>query len=191
VTSSRSPTWGRLPRQGRWALGRPHGARDPRPRFLPGRLVHGHPAADDPATYHQAGVLLALLHDQPGDDDPGLERRENARCRRWLDGAHRIAPDVVRRVRALLAAWDEVDVVARRVPTHGDWHPRNWIVDDAGVVRAIDLGRADLRPAATDLLRLSSRELRGDPTLEAAFLDGYGMLAAALADLRVSAPAPR
>jgi Ser/Thr protein kinase RdoA (MazF antagonist) len=77
------------------------------------------------------------------------------------------------------------------VPTHGDWHPRNWIVDDAGVVRAIDLGRADLRPAATDLLRLSSRELRGDPTLEAAFLDGYGMLAAALADLRVSAPAPR
>jgi hypothetical protein len=47
------------------------------------------------------------------------------------------------------------------------------------------------RPAATDLLRLSSRELRGDPTLEAAFLDGYGMLAAALADLRVSAPAPR
>jgi aminoglycoside phosphotransferase len=152
-------------------------------RFLPGHLVQGDRAADDPATYHQAGVLLALLHDQPGDDDPDLERRENARCRRWLDSEHRIAPDVVRRVRGLLAAWDEVDVVARRVPTHGDWHPRNWIVDDAGVVRAIDLGRADLRPAATDLLRLASREFRGDPALEAAFLEGYGT------DPRASDPA--
>lgn len=143
-------------------------------QFLPGRLVQGDPAAADPATYRQAGILLALLHDQRGDEDPGLERRENDRCRRWLDGEHRIAPAVVRRVRDLLAAWDEVDVVTRRVPTHGDWHPRNWIVDDTGTVRAIDLGRADLRPAASDLLRLSSREFRADPALEAAFLDGYG-----------------
>lgn len=33
------------------------------------------------------------------------------------------------------------------VPTHGDWHPRNWLVDD-GTVRVTDL--------------------------EVAFLDGYG-----------------
>ena len=107
---------------------------------------------------------------------------QNARSRRWLDGDHRIAPDVVRRVRGLLDSWD-VPAPARLVPTHGDWHPRNWVVDDAGTVRAIDLGRADLRPAATDLLRMAARDFRDGPALEAAFLDGYG------ADPRADDPA--
>ena len=141
--------------------------------FVPGRLVLGDRAAADPGTYRQAGALLALLHDQPGDVDPGWERAQDDRTRRWLDGEHRIAPDVVRRVRGLLDAWDAA-APTRLVPTHGDWHPRNWVVDDAGTVRAIDLGRADLRPAATDLLRMAAREFRDDPSLEAAFLDGYG-----------------
>lgn len=141
--------------------------------FLPGRLVLGDPAAGRPDTYRQAGALLALLHDQPGADDPGWEQAQDDRTRRWLDGDHRIAPDVVRRVRGLLDAWGP-GAPARLVPTHGDWHPRNWVVDDVGVVRAIDLGRADLRPATTDLLRMAAREFRDDPSLEAAFLDGYG-----------------
>ncbi len=38
----------------------------------------------------------------------------------------------------------------------------------------IDLGRADLRPAATDLARLAGRQFRDSPALEAAFLEGYG-----------------
>ena len=83
-------------------------------RWLPGDLVQGSPAATDPATYRQAGALLALLHDQPGDEDPDLEHRANARSRRWLDGEHRLAPEVERRVRDLLDAWDEVDVVTSR-----------------------------------------------------------------------------
>lgn len=59
------------------------------------------------------------------------------------------------------------------MPTHGDWQPRNWLVHD-DVVCVIDFGRAALRPAATDFARLAVQDFRRDPSLEAAFLDGYG-----------------
>ena len=59
------------------------------------------------------------------------------------------------------------------MPTHGDWQPRNWLHHD-GTVSVIDFGRADLRPAYTDLARLDAQDFRRDPALERAFLDGYG-----------------
>ena len=59
------------------------------------------------------------------------------------------------------------------VPTHGDWQPRNWLVHE-DAVRVIDFGRADLRPAHTDLGRLAAQQFRSDRSLERAFLDGYG-----------------
>jgi Ser/Thr protein kinase RdoA (MazF antagonist) len=59
------------------------------------------------------------------------------------------------------------------VPTHGDWQPRNWLVDD-GTVRVIDFGRADLRPRAEDFLRLARQDFARDPRLEEAFLEAYG-----------------
>jgi hypothetical protein len=43
-----------------------------------------------------------------------------------------------------------------------------------GVVSVIDFGRADLRPALTDFARLAAQQFRTDPTLETAFLEGYG-----------------
>lgn len=49
----------------------------------------------------------------------------------------------------------------------------NWIVHE-GVVRIIDLGRAALRPAMSDLTRLAAQDFRRDARLEAAFLTGYG-----------------
>ena len=142
-------------------------------RWLPGTLVEGTPYADAPATFHQAGALLRLLHDQPGAVDDDYERRETARSLAWLDEPHRIAPDVEARLRELVATWD-VEVSTPLVPTHGDWQPRNWLVDVDGTVRVIDLGRADLRPALTDLARVDAQDFRRDPALEAAFLDGYG-----------------
>lgn len=142
-------------------------------RWLPGSLVEGTPYADAPGTYRQAGALLRLLHDQPGAVDDDYERRETARSLAWLDEPHRIAPDVEARLREIVAAWD-VSGPTRLVPTHGDWQPRNWLVDGVGTVRVIDLGRADLRPAATDLARLDAQVFRRDPALEVAFLDGYG-----------------
>jgi hypothetical protein len=140
-------------------------------RWLPGRLVLGDAAQDDPATYRQAGRLLADLRAGERVTDPGYEARENARMQRWLAAPHRIAPDDVARMADLVDAWPRPGAVL--VPTHGDWQPRNWLVHE-GQVRAIDLGRADLRPAATDLTRLAARDFRRDPALESAFLAGYG-----------------
>lgn len=140
-------------------------------RHLPGVLVEGTSAADDPRTYRQAGRLLALLHQQAGVEDPGHEARENARSLAWLDGPHRIDPRAEDALRAQLASWPTPPALL--VPTHGDWQPRNWLVDD-GVVRAIDFGRAALRPAASDLTRLAAHDFRRDPAFEVAFLDGYG-----------------
>jgi hypothetical protein len=138
---------------------------------LPGDLVQGTPAAADPDVHRQAGALLALLHGQLSVVDDTHEARENARMLRWLDGEHRIAPDVEARLRELVAGWPTPPSVL--VPTHGDWQGRNWLVHE-GVVSVIDLGRADLRPAQTDLARLTTREWRGAPHLESAFVEGYG-----------------
>ena len=140
-------------------------------RYLPGRLVLGDPAADDPDTYRQAGGLLAVLHGQLELQDAELERRENARAVAWLDGPHRIEPAAEEQLRAQLSSWPEEATTV--VPTHGDWQPRNWLVED-GVVSVIDLGRADLRPAMSDLTRLAAQDFRRDAALEAAFFDGYG-----------------
>lgn len=142
-------------------------------RHLPGRLVEGTPYADDPGTFHQAGVLLALLHDQPGLLDHDYERREADRALAWLAKPHRIAADVEARLREEVASWD-TSVATPLVPAHGDWQPRNWLVEDDRTVRVIDFGRADLRPAESDLARLSAQDFRRNPSLEEAFLDGYG-----------------
>jgi len=140
-------------------------------RRLPGTLVQGDPAEDTPGTYRQAGALLARLHQQPRTVDDGYETRMRDRALRHLAAPHRIDPATEARLRAEIAAWPEGP--ATLVPTHGDWQPRNWLVH-GGHVRAIDFGRADLRPAHTDLCRLAVQQFRGRPDLERAFLDGYG-----------------
>lgn len=138
---------------------------------LPGSLVLGAAGADDPDVYRQAGALLALLHGQLRVRDDGWEARENTRSLAWLDGQHRIAADVVERLRGEVTSWPTPP--AYLVPTHGDWQPRNWIIHD-DVVSIIDFGRADLRPAATDFGRLAVQDFRRDPRLEQAFMAGYG-----------------
>jgi aminoglycoside/choline kinase family phosphotransferase len=140
-------------------------------RFLPGRLVLGDASANEPATYRQAGDLLAAFHAQERHVDTGHESTENAKALAWLDGPHRIHASTERRLRSVIASWPEPEVTL--VPTHGDWQPRNWLVDD-GIVSVIDFGRAALRPAMTDLARLAAQDFLRDPALERAFLDGYG-----------------
>ena len=140
-------------------------------RYLPGELVLGSRRADEPATYEQAGELLALLHGQLAVPDDDAERRENDKVLGLLAGPHRIEPTVVARLRDEIASWPAPPVAL--VPTHGDWHPRNWLTYD-GSVRIIDFGRAALRPAATDFTRLAAQDFRRDRRLEEAFLAGYG-----------------
>lgn len=140
-------------------------------RYLPGRLLEETPAQDDPDAYRQAGELLAAYHGQMSAYDDEWHGRFRARVQQSLDSPHRIDPEVERSVRAEVATWPGGGSVV--VPTHGDWQPRNWLID-GGVVRVIDFGRADLRPAAEDFLRLAGQDFARDPRLEAAFLDGYG-----------------
>lgn len=139
-------------------------------RYLPGELVQGSDHEYAPETYRQAGRLLAQLHGQSaveGDFEADGKRRALA----WLDQPHRIAPTIAEELRATISSWPEpTDLL---VPTHGDWQPRNWLIDQ-GAVSVIDFGRADLRPAYTDFGRLATQQFRTEPALEAAFFDGYG-----------------
>lgn len=139
--------------------------------YLPGVLVKDHAAADDPDTHRQAGELLARFHGQECTVSEEYEAGMDAKALAWLDSDHRIDAATEARLRDAIARHDHAP--ARLVPTHGDWQPRNWLIHD-GRVSVIDLGRADLRPALTDLARLARQEWQGRPDLEEAFLSGYG-----------------
>lgn len=122
--------------------------------YLPGVLVERTSAEHDPATYRQAGRALALFHGQGTRPGADYEERMDAKALDWLERDHRIKEGVMDRLRSELAT----PVPPRRLaPTHGDWQPRNWIVDN-GHLAVIDFGRADWRPAATDLARLAAQQ---------------------------------
>lgn len=140
-------------------------------RYLPGTLVEGTRAQDDPETYHQAGTLLAAFHAQLSVVDDEWNDRFRARVERHLALPHRIDREIVKCVHDEVSNWPRGG--ARVVPTHGDWQPRNWLIDD-GVVRIIDFGRADLRPPTEDFVRLARQDFARNEELEAAFIDGYG-----------------
>ena len=139
--------------------------------YLSGELVEGSAwelAAD---VHFQAGQVLKLLHDQEGRADAEYEARATSKALAWLEREHRINPEVGREVRGRLNSYRPLPVAA--VPTHGDWQPRNWLYD-AGVVKVIDFGRFEFRPAASDFCRLSVQQWVKKPSLETAFLRGYG-----------------
>lgn len=140
-------------------------------RYLPGDLVLGTPSADEPDTYRQAGELLALLHHQAQLSDTNHEAVEIRKSLARLDQPHRIEHRVEHRLRREIACWPTPP--ATLVPTHGDWQPRNWLIH-RGQVGVIDFGRAAMRPAMSDLARLSVQQFRDRPDLESAFLEGYG-----------------
>jgi hypothetical protein len=145
--------------------------------LLPGRLAADLP--DDPDLHRQAGAALARLHRSGSRPDDGSERRQRDHSRALLDTEHRVDPADAAWLRAWLDAYDPGPTLL--VPTHGDYSPRNWLVDDdpddehgSARLRVIDLGRFDHRPAASDLCRLHERHWRTRPDLAAAFVDGYG-----------------
>lgn len=139
--------------------------------YLPGTLVLDTPHAAQPGIYRQAGELLAAFHAQTAVVDDRHEQQENERVLAWLDRPHRISPTTAHRIRAMIERWPTPPAVL--VPTHGDWHTRNWLVD-GGTLSIIDFGRVALRPAATDVARLAGNEFRRYPGTEGAFLAGYG-----------------
>ncbi|MFT4042727.1 MAG: phosphotransferase [Gordonia sp. (in: high G+C Gram-positive bacteria)] len=140
-------------------------------RYVEGSLVMGSAAEFDPEIHRQAGHLARIFHDQAGRTDPEWEAAAVTKSLSWLANPHRIDPALVARLRSILTAYRPHPVTV--VPTHGDWQPRNWL-HHAGTVKAIDFGRFDWRPAASDLCRLAAGPWRDHPHLQEAFLDGYG-----------------
>lgn len=139
--------------------------------YQSGVLMEGTAHEFDPEMYAQAGAILRTLHDQVARVDDEYEFRVTQRALDWLDQPHRIALSVEAEARRILAAYHPAPITV--VPTHGDWHPRNWLVD-GDRVRVIDFGRFAFRPAATDLCRMAMKQWHSEPTLEAAFFAGYG-----------------
>ncbi|GAA5203913.1 aminoglycoside phosphotransferase family protein [Microbacterium jejuense] len=142
--------------------------------WLPGELAYRTPWGVDPDVHRRAGALLRQLHAGATRPSEGVDAAASARSLVWLDAPHAIAPDVEVRLRGALATLGTVE--AELVPTHGDWQPRNWLVDPAAAdeVRVIDFGRFAFRPAATDFVRLAVQEWREAPACETAFFEGYG-----------------
>lgn len=139
--------------------------------YLEGSLVQGSAAEWAADTYVQAGQLARVLHGQAHRVDSTWDRNAVAKSIAWLDKPQGIPRDTVTRLRALLGAHVPQPVTV--VPTHGDWHPRNWLIEH-GSVRVIDFGRFAWRPATSDFCRLAAQQWRRDPQLEAAFFAGYG-----------------
>lgn len=139
--------------------------------YLPGHLVQNTAAVVEPATYRQAGALLASFHAQHRVVDTDYERLANARTLGWLASPHRIGPDTTRQLREVIENWPTPPTTL--VPTHGDWQSRNWLTEGRNL-KAIDFGRTDLRPPAEDFERLTAREFVLVSGAEEAFLDGYG-----------------
>jgi len=139
--------------------------------YLPGQLCVGTRNEFSPDIYRQAGAALKLFHRQAQRVDQNYEARLALKFRRLLSLEHRISLHHCQQIERILDA--QVPQVVVLVPTHGDWQPRNWLVD-RGLLRIIDFGRFEFRPAASDLARLAVQQFKGHPELEFAFLEGYG-----------------
>ncbi|MHA7274187.1 phosphotransferase [Arthrobacter sp. TMT4-20] len=139
--------------------------------YQPGTLVEGTSHEFAPDVHAQAGSALRAFHNQHSRLDGEYEIRATEKANAWLDRKHRIAPAVEAEARRVLSAYRPASIVV--APTHGDWQPRNWLIERERV-RVIDFGRFDFRPPATDFCRLATQQWKELPALEAAFLDGYG-----------------
>ncbi len=139
--------------------------------YLPGTLVEGTPAEDDPATYRNAGAMLARLL-IPGQQSTTYVREQVASVRTSLSSAGGLVPaPALRELEGQLSA-----VVDEPVPlsfTHGDYQPRNWLIHDAQL-RVIDFGRAAQRHWTSDLVRLDNQQFVERHELEDAFMSGLG-----------------
>jgi hypothetical protein len=140
-------------------------------QYLDGELVERTEDELSPGIHAQAGELLRLIHSQETRVDEHYEARATAKAAGWLERKQRIAPAVEQQARERLRMYQPMPI--RVVPTHGDWQPRKWISNN-GKLRAIDSGRFDFRPAATDFCRLAVQQWQKKPALEEEFLNGYG-----------------
>ncbi|WP_426006467.1 phosphotransferase [Paenarthrobacter sp. NyZ202] len=140
-------------------------------QYLEGTLVAGSPAESSPDVYRQAGAVLARLH-RPAGMSRSYMRSLSARTNALIDKARDVLPQSM--VSHLIKEVSAVELYpVALVTSHGDYQPRNWLCD-AGEVKVIDFGRADLRPWVHDLVRLSHQQFLTAPDLADAFHEGFG-----------------
>ncbi|MFD9888814.1 phosphotransferase family protein [Amycolatopsis sp. NPDC059027] len=142
---------------------------------LPGELVQDHPAEFSADVHFQAGALTRRLHDVAAPEaDPEFGARLLRKFENVVARADGLVPaDGVTFTRRMLRALIDQPPPSV-VPCHRDNQPRNWLIDDAGVVRFIDFGRVERDVWVADLHRLHFREWATRPDLREAFLSGYG-----------------
>ncbi len=139
--------------------------------FLPGELVEGTAAEFDPETYLQAGMLLRRLH-RPAGTSASYMPAMIAKTESWLGrSGGLVTAGQQDQLATELSKIRPVPVALVR--THGDYQPRNWLVDD-GSIKVIDFGRADARAWVHDLIRLRHQQLLGRAELKDAFYTGLG-----------------
>jgi aminoglycoside phosphotransferase len=128
----------------------------------------------DPETHARAAQLLRRLHDgAPAVTDDMLGARMRASFESYAArSAGLIDLGDLAQVRALLAAIEGQPIAV--VHCHGDFSPRNWLVDAGGTVRLIDFARFQRDHFLMDVLLMSRRYWPAHPELRDAFFSGYG-----------------
>lgn len=153
----------------------PFADRDLRAMLL--TALPGKPSDGSVLEHHRvAGSWLALFQSA---EEPRV-RNASFREGRTIDRLRRRYPslvpdrefDVARGAVAILEERPELEPV--KVPSHGDFRPGNWLVDDAGQLRVIDLGSAGRHPHTRDLAALSYGAWQRTPGAREAFLEGFG-----------------
>src|SRR5690625_4103198 len=128
--------------------------------------------------FRRAGVFLRLLHDLPmEDDDPvPLAQAFAMRAESWSKRAEEIVPEGVRTWVALQLQ-ETLPLLRnrKRVPTHRDFTPRNWLLaPDTGMLTVIDFEHSRLDLLVGDFERVWAGYWPRDPAGREAFLTGYG-----------------
>ncbi|WP_066278784.1 aminoglycoside phosphotransferase family protein [Arthrobacter sp. OY3WO11] len=139
--------------------------------FLPGTSVEGTEAEYQPGTYRQAGALLAQLH-RPAGTSADYTKKLAYQTQLLIRSAEGLLAAGLR-ARAAEELASITPAPVELVTTHGDYQPRNWLVD-GGRIKVIDFGRADARPWVHDLVRLTHQQFLGRPALAEAFYGGLG-----------------
>jgi aminoglycoside phosphotransferase (APT) family kinase protein len=133
--------------------------------WLPGRTVEGTPFERSPEAFRQAGELLALLH-VPRETTNSYDPAALNKVGDFLARARGLAPGPHLAAAAGLAAAHRAEP-RRLFATHGDYSPRNWVLDGdpaaGALLGVIDWGRAGYRPWVTDLVRLEHGWFQGGP----------------------------
>ncbi|MGF1425535.1 phosphotransferase [Kitasatospora sp. LaBMicrA B282] len=169
------------PRRASWIADR-----DPAARLIVTRGLKGEPLSriqlnglQEQEAFRQAGALAARLHALTATPAPGPVRDVpswSQQRSKALDMAMDLGLSA-EDLGVLAAACAEAPPQLPAGVCHGDYSPRNWIIQQSGELRLqlIDFERTTVEePARHDLMRIIYQVTAGRPALAEAFFDGYG-----------------